>query len=188
MKHLRLCLAALLLGLPLAPSAHAAVILVLKLDGIDGESTIIGHEKEIVVTSVSFSIEQATMIGKDASATGGAGAGSAMFAPLVITKNSDRSSPLLFLRSALGSSIKSAKLSFLMPNGSGQPVEFFSIRLSGVFLSKYAVATSNGDEANQEEISINYKALLLTYTPPLGGAPIVAGFDLKTNRSITTLD
>jgi type VI secretion system Hcp family effector len=189
MKHFRTCLAALLFSLLLAPITHAGVILVLKLDGIDGDSIVAGHANEITVNSSSFAIEQAALTaGKDAG-TAGMGAGKAVFSPLVISKNSDKASPQLFLRSALGTAIKNAKLSFLMvtPFSSAPPVEFFSIRLSGLYVTKYSVAASNSDETSFEEVMFYYRQILITYTPSVG-PQIVTGFDLKLNKPISQLE
>ena len=166
------------------------MILVLKLDGIEGESTLPGHTNEITVTAATFATEQAGVAAaRDAALTGFA-AGKATFSPLVISKNSDKASPQLFLRSALGTSIKNAKLSFLLAppnNTSGPYVEFFTIRLSGVFVTKYSVGASNNDETSFEEVTLFYKQVLITFTPPVG-QPFTTGFDLKTNKAISQLD
>ncbi len=73
MKLLRVCLAAFVLTLLSTPATHAAVTLVLRLEGIPGESTIPGHQTEIDIGEVSFSVEQAVTL-KEAG-KGGASAG-----------------------------------------------------------------------------------------------------------------
>jgi type VI secretion system secreted protein Hcp len=186
MKLLRFCLAAFLLSLPLAPAANAAVILVLKLDGIEGESQVQGHAKEINLTSVIFSTEQTRML-NEASKTG-AGAGKASFSPMIVTKAADKASPQLFLNSVLGKSIKTARISFIsVPDGEvGPPFEFFSISLGNVFISKFTVSTSNGDSTTNEEVVLNYQAVVVNYTPP-SGPSIITGFDLVRNQQISAL-
>ena len=187
MKLLRVCSAAFLFALVLVPAAaHAAVTLVLQLDGIQGESTIPGYENQIVLSSVSFSVEQAVAL-KEAG-KGGLTAAKAAFTPITIEKGADKASPQLFLSNLLGKPIKRAKLSFLAPNDgpSSTPVEFFSISLANIFISKFGVAASLGDDNTQEQVTLNYGMLLLTYTPALG-TPITKGFDLIKNKEISDL-
>ncbi len=185
MKLLRVCLAAFVITLISTPAIHAAVTLVLRLDGIPGESTVPGHVDEIVLGEVSFSVEQAVAL-KEAG-KGGASAGKAAFTPITISKGADKASPMLFLNSVLGKPIKSAKLSFLEPgDGQSSLVEFFSISLANVVISKFSVSASTGDENTQEEFSLNYGMILLNYTPAVG-SPIKAGFDVIKNKEITSL-
>jgi type VI secretion system secreted protein Hcp len=184
MKLLRACIAASLLSFPLAPAAQGAVLLVLKLDGIEGESQIAGHANEIELRSVSFAAEQSAA-SREAAKMGGA-AYKAEFTPFILTKGSDKASPQLFLNSVLGKVIKNAKISFLLTTGGPAPIEFFSISLGNLMISRYSVAAANGDDTPQEEIMLNYQKVLLNYTPRVG-APIITGFDLVKNVPITVI-
>ncbi len=185
MKLLRVCLAAFVLTLISTPAIHAAVTLVLRLDGIPGESTVPGHVDEIVLGEVSFSVEQAVAL-KEAG-KGGASAGKAAFTPITISKGADKASPMLFLNSILGRPIKNAKVSFLAPDDGGTNlVEFFSISLANVFITKFSVSAASGDNNTQEVVTLNYGMILLNYTPAFG-TPIKAGFDVIKNKEIMSL-
>ncbi len=94
---------------------------------------------------------------------------------------------MLFLNSVLGRPIKNAKVSFLAPDDGGTNlVEFFSITLANVFISKFSVSAASGDNNTREVVTLNYGMILLHYTPAFG-TPIKAGFDVIKNKEIMSL-
>lgn len=192
MKLLPVCFAAFLLTLALAPTSQAdpLFVVVLTLQGVEGESQIPGYENQIDVATASFSSEQFGFLGKDAAKTG-AGVGKAVFAPIVISKGPDKSSPILFLRSITGKTFAKAKISFLSQSDgpSSAADEFFSITLGDVIVTKYSVSGSRAETNGREEVVLNYSKIFMKYTPFLPGGghggDIKAGFDLKTNKEIS---
>src|SRR6188474_238131 len=78
--------------------AHATSQLVLKVEGIPGDSAVSGHENEIDVSSVSFGASQTGI----REAGGKASARRASLTTFAITKNVDKASPKLFLACATG--------------------------------------------------------------------------------------
>jgi type VI secretion system secreted protein Hcp len=103
----------------------------LKLDGIKGESTDKIHKGEIQVDGFSLSAQ-----GGAQSSGGGGGAGKVSIQSFQITKQLDKSSPLLFQAAATGKHIKDAILSFTRKAGGEQKTylkfEFQGILISGV--------------------------------------------------------
>jgi len=81
----------------------------LKLDGIDGESTVKGHEKEIVVVSYEQGIDAPTV---PPGGGGGGAAGKAVFSGVRFRKPLDKASIPIFLACASRKHIKSARFTF----------------------------------------------------------------------------
>ena len=116
----------------------------LKLDGIDGESQVSGHENEIEVLSWSWG---ATNAGTTASG-GGGGAGKASFQDLHFTSSVHKGSTQLFLKCATGEHIKFGVLTVRKAGGTPQAFDYLKFVLTDVLVSSYqpafAVKTSRG--------------------------------------------
>ncbi len=163
----------------------------LKIDGIKGESADDKHKGEIDILSFSWGVAQTGV-----SATGGGGgAGKVHIQDFVITKKTDMSSPLLFLSCATGAHIKEAN--FVVRKAGGTQMEFLKIKLTDLLISNYkphgACETNAAgvtlDAIPTEEISINFSKVEYSYQPqgPDGkaqGGPIMAGWDVKTNKKV----
>ena len=108
----------------------------LKVDGLDGGSTQVGHKGDFEIKDFSFGIENPTTIG---SATGGAGAGKIKFNEFTIKKTTDQASPLFFRNCAAGAHYK--KVTLAVRKAGGDPknagTDFLKVVFSDVLTSRY---------------------------------------------------
>jgi type VI secretion system secreted protein Hcp len=165
----------------------------LKLDGIKGESADAKHKGEIDIMSFSWGMSQTGV-----SATGGGGgAGKVSVHDFSITKQTDASSPLLFLNCANGTHIKEAN--FVVRKAGGEQLEYLKIKLTDVLVSSYKPGSIDwsgpGDEGPeedvlpQEQVSLNFAKVEFSYQPQgadgkAQGGPILAGWDVKANQKV----
>lgn len=153
----------------------------LKIDGIVGESTDASHKDEIDVLSWSWGV---THVGGGAG-SGGGGAGKASFQDFHFVSKISKASPALFLSCATGTHHKSAALSGVRTAGKGGSSEFLKYKLSDVTVTSDQHSGTE-DGLPVEAFSLNYSKIEIAYTPqaPTGaaGAPVKAGFDVKTNK------
>jgi type VI secretion system secreted protein Hcp len=155
----------------------------LKLEGPDvlGESVGFDHEKEIDCESISFGAHNPTDI---ASGTG-AGAGKVSFAPLMITKTMDASTPSMFLKCCNGTHFEKAIL-VVREAGGEKPVEYLKYEFKTVFVS--SIDWGMGAVKPIETVALDFAEAKLTYTSQDDtGAPkdvFEAGFNLKTNQPV----
>lgn len=110
----------------------------LKLDGIDGESTVKGHEKEIAV----LSYEQAVDVTVIHSLGGGdASAGKANFSDVRFRKNVDAASIPMLLACASGQQVKEARFTFRRGAGG---FDFYKVTLEDVLVTHIAQRAGTG--------------------------------------------
>jgi type VI secretion system secreted protein Hcp len=114
----------------------------LKLDGVDGDSQVKGHEKEIQVDSFSFGVTQFTNIGSQSS---GAGAGKASLQDIHFSAPVNVASPKLFQGCVQGTHFKKATLTCRKAGGEGQSQDFLKITLTDVLISGYALGSNELD-------------------------------------------
>jgi type VI secretion system secreted protein Hcp len=151
----------------------------LKIDGVDGESTRKGFEKQTEIQSFSWgATNPATM----SSASGGAGGGKATLTSFSVTKKTDKASPLLFQACLEGTHY--AKASVTLNKAAGKSaVDFLKYEFEKVYVENVQQSgASGGDDAAQEIVSFVFAKVTMTYTPqnPDGtkGSPMVASWDL----------
>lgn len=176
--------AVLVLALLLVPAARAndrddvrqGPIAFATIDGIDGESTQKGHEKDVEVLSVSQTFRNA---GTPAGGSGG-GAGKVTLSPLTITKVQDSASVKLMDACVKGSHIKTVVLHLYRQSGDGKQVEYYRITLKEVLIS--AVNEHGGDGRIVDEVQLVFaEGRWETFSPPA-----VATFNVQTNTTNAT--
>lgn len=152
----------------------------LKLDGIQGEATGKGHEKEIDIESFSWGATNAALshIG------GGAGQGKVSLHDLTVTKKTDKASTSLMLDCCNGAHIKEGTLTARKAGGDQQ--EYLKIKLTDILVSSYQVSGHNStDVIPVEQVSLNFAKVQITYAPqkPDGtlDSPVSSGWDVKAN-------
>jgi type VI secretion system secreted protein Hcp len=170
----------------------------LKLDGIEGESTTKGHDKEIQVLSYDQSID--TALYREGSG-GGAGAGKSTFSGVRIRKLLDSASIPIALACASGLHIASAKIAFRRPS---PPVDFYVVTLEDVLVTHVGQCASTevqaplkfetlgksptGPAALLEEVTLHFSTIRWEYRRigPKGTAlpPITGGWDVNANRKL----
>jgi type VI secretion system secreted protein Hcp len=162
-------------------SQAAAVDYFLKLDGIEGEATDRGHEKEIVLESYDWA-----GISNEGSAHtgGGAGAGKAKVSDISFTKNVDKSTPQLLTHVATGKHIKEAVLT-VRKSGEKQQ-DYLIIKFEDVIVSQYK--NVGGSSLPTDSFSLNFSKVTLEYKQqdPKGelSAPFIGGYDIKKNDEL----
>lgn len=170
----------------------------LKLDGIEGESTTKGHDKEIEVLSYDQSVAAALY---REGGGGGIGAGKATFSAVRIRKLLDSASIPIALACASGLHLASARISFRRPS---PPLDFYVVTLEDVIVTHAGQCASTdvqaplkfetlgksptGPAALLEEVTLNFAAIRWEYRQmaPKGNAlaPIAGGWDLNGNRKL----
>lgn len=156
-------------------NAHAAADYFLRIGDIRGESTEKNHRDWIDINSFSWSISN----------TGSTqyGGGRAMFSPFSWTQQLDRSVPPLFVDVASGKHYPRATLD--VQDASRLSGVFFKMEFDDVLLTRLDIAGS-GDRPNVAA-AFEFSKITMTYRPtnPDGslGAPVVGGWDMKSNKS-----
>ena len=149
----------------------------LKLDGIDGESRDDAHKNEIDLLSYSMGVV-------NAGAGGGSGAGRAMVNDVHFTMNVNKASPNVFIACCTGRPIATAVIT--VRKAGEMPVEYETIKLTGVFVSSFNKATRNDGEIGLESGSLTFSKIEYTYKPQTktgaADAAIMKSYDVKANK------
>lgn len=159
-----------------------AVDILLKIDGIKGESVIDGHDGEIDVLAWSWGMTQS---GTTHTATGG-GAGKVNVSDITLTKLVDVATSDLIKACTSGRHIKKAEL-FVRKAGGSKALEYLKITMEEVLVSSYNTGGSNDDlDRVQETLSFNFARFTLEYTQQdeKGGkkGSTKAGWDIARNK------
>ena len=162
-------------------SAGSGDPIYMKIEGIDGEATDRGHEKEIDVLSWSWGMSQG------GSGHAGGGAGKVSVHDLSLTKYVDKSSPDLMLACASGKHFPKIELTMRKPGEAAQ--DYLKYTFENVVCASYQVGGSSSDPIPTESISMNFTKVLVEYKEqkPGGslGAPERAGWDFEKNMALT---
>ena len=156
----------------------------LKLDGVEGEATRQGNEKQISLESFSWGAHNPrSPVGT------GAGAGRVEVSNFTVSKKTDKSSPKLFQHCCSGKHIPTATLTLLKAGGD-KPVDYLKYDFTELFVGdiQWSGATNGGDDTPQETVGFSFATVQITYMTqkPDGskGEAVVAGWDLKSSKSI----
>jgi len=155
----------------------------LKLEGVAGEATDDKHKGELDLESFSWGVSNMGTAGKG----GGQGAGKAQPQDMVVTKRTDKSSPLLFIACATGQHFKEGLLT--IRKAGGQQLEYLKIKLEGVMVTSYqSMGSPGGGGVVQESLSLNYAKLEMIYKEqkPDGslGGETKQKYDFSANKKI----
>jgi len=154
----------------------AAVDYFLKLDGIDGDVTVSGHEKWLEVESFSWGV---TNTGAH-DATGGAGAGKAVPSDFTLVLPYSSASPQMFNKAVTGASFDFIQVDAAKAN-KGNVSTYLTYKLSDVLIS--AINTEGGGDAPVEQVSFAFAKVEISYSAQNAdgsiGTPIRAGFDFR---------
>jgi type VI secretion system secreted protein Hcp len=168
-----------------------------KLDGIDGESNVKGHEKETLV----LSYEQGIDVPSHRPGGGSGQVGKATFSGVRFRKAVDVGSIPLLLACASGTHIKNAVFTFRKAGAVG--VDFYKVTLDEVTVAhmvqtagtgaqyplSFGILNAGADtDGFLDEVTLDYVKIQWEYRPigPDGapGSPIKGGWDLKQNKKI----
>jgi type VI secretion system secreted protein Hcp len=158
--------------------------IILKVDGITGESLDDKHKGEIQLDSFAWDAENSTTIG---SATGGAGAGKVRFGAFSCKKRYDKSSPPLFTYLSGGTHFKEVKLTVRKAGGGQQ--EYLIWKLGTVFLTKVAMSSDATDPGIvYESLHMVFAKMAMEYREQRAdgslGPSVKQGWDQVANKKI----
>jgi type VI secretion system secreted protein Hcp len=153
----------------------------IKIDGINGESTVNNHRDEVVVESWNWGVSNPAPV----AGGGGGSTGRAIFADFTFTHRVDRASPLLWKTCATGQAIRTATLSVARSGPAAQ--DYLTIKFSEVRVTSVALAdTALDTQPALESVSLGYAKVDYQYRPqnPNGslGAAVAFKFDIKKNQ------
>jgi len=157
------------LSLAFASQAQAAIYL--KIDGIKGEVAEKSHKEWILIESMSSpslndAIRNAPRQETSATTmatTDGQTTSKRQHRPITITKELDKSTPLLKKAAQDGRIIKQAMLEMTDPN---DPAQMIRIKLENVLVSFLQTSDAAGSSASpKEEFSLNYEKIYITRLP-----------------------
>lgn len=134
-----------------------AVDILLKLDGVKGESKIDNHKEEVDVLSWSWGASQSgtTHVG------GGGGSGKVAVQDIHITKYLDASSSTLFRFCCNGKHV--AKGTLLVRKAGEKPIDYLKIDLEEVIITSVTMGGSGGEDRLTENISLNFGKFKFEY-------------------------
>jgi len=171
--------------------------ILLRLAGIDGESTVRGHEKEIDVLSYEQAVDVAVVVSGSGD---GAMAGKTSFSNVRFRKHVDVASVPMMLTCAAGQHLKEARFTF---RHRGTEFDYYTVTLEDVLLT--GIAERAGTDAQYplsfaalnsgalsygflEEVSLNFSRIRWEQrTSRPGGsvaATITGGWDVRTNKKL----
>jgi type VI secretion system secreted protein Hcp len=147
----------------------------LEVDGIEGDSTRKGHEGEIEIHSVSWSVSQSS------STTGsGRGAAKAEFADLALETRIGRATTQLLLACASGKHIRSATLQACQVDAAGQEVQRALYELNDILITSFTIADGAGPVV--QSFTLGYGTVrLTTRSEGREPSPVTFGWDLRRN-------
>lgn len=169
----------LTLALLAAPALAALPTYYLKIDGLNGDSAVRGHERAIELASFSWAVTNSYKGGGG----GGGGAGKASFSDLAWSQSIDSSVVGLFTRVASGQHIASATLD--VTTDGGEQKTFFKMLFEDVQLTSLNII-GNGfsNPLPTAQASLAATKITMTYWKqrPDGGLdmPITGSWNLKS--------
>jgi len=151
----------------------------LKIEGVEGESTRKGFEKQMEILSFSWGASNPSTIGAGG---GGGGGGKVSVSSFNIMKKSDSASPLLFQACCQGDHYPKATVT-LNKSGGKAAIDFLKYEFEEVYVDSVQWSgSSGGDDTPAESVSFSFGKVSVTYTgqKPDGskGSPTVGAWDL----------
>lgn len=137
----------------------SGVYILLKIDGIDGDSVVDGHGNEIDVRSWGWGMTQSGTM----HVGGGGGAGKVSVEDLSLTKYVDRASAGLMRACMSGEHIKEAVLTVRRPGES--PIDATVITMENVLVTSVSTVGSAGKGQITENLTLNFGKVKFSYTP-----------------------
>ena len=131
----------------------------LRIDGIQGESKISGHEDEIDILSWSWGMSQSgtTHVG------GGGGAGKVNINDITFTKYVDKATTKLMRTCCNGEHIKEAVLT--VRKAGKDPIDYIKITFSQILVASLETGGTGEQDRLTENVNFNFGKVKIGYTP-----------------------
>lgn len=159
---------------------EAAMDATLRIDGVDGESKIDGHEGEIDVLSWNWGATQTGSL----HVGGGGGAGTVNVQDVAIVKYIDKASVDLLLNCFNGSHFKEAVLTVRKTGET--PLDYLVITMSPVLVTSVTSGGESGEDRSTEVVTLNFSKVKVMYIPQKedgsGDAPVEMTWNIETNK------
>ena len=152
-----------------------AVDIILKIDGINGESKIKGHEGEIDVLAWNWSMSQSGSM----HVGGGGGAGKVNIQDISITKYIDKASTNLIRYCCNGGHLKEAVLT--VRKAGQNPIDYVAITMSPVLVTSVCNGGSSSEDRLTENVTLNFARVKFRYTPQKEDGSADSVLDLTWN-------
>lgn len=156
-----------------------AVDILLKIDGVDGESVIKDHEGEIDILSWSWGMSQTGSMHTG----GGGGAGKVNVNDISLFKNADKSSPNLMRACCNGDHFKEAVL--VVRKAGKTALEYYRVTMTAVMVTSVSVDVSAGSDTLSEHVTLNFAKVQVDYAPQKedgsGDAEITMNWNIEKN-------
>ena len=147
---------ALLLVVPAGASAKAF----LELPGVQGESQVLGFEKQIELASFQFGVSNPVQMGDEKVK------GKPTFSELTVTKRLDRASPALMLRTATMAAFPTARVRVTKSSEAGESTV---LRYCFTNVQVTSFSQSSGGDIPTESVALSYGTIVQSYTEQAGG-------------------
>lgn len=146
------------LALVCGQQADAALLMYLRVDGIDGPVTEKGFEKTISVDAFSLNVT----ITQQTSGSGGAAGGKTVFSPFQIKAKASKASPKLFESAVKGEHIDEVKLSIVdaAEKAKGTFAEWI---LGNVVISRFQTGATAGGDLPTEIVEFSFGTVEYVY-------------------------
>jgi len=163
-----------------APVSALADVFLL-LEGIQGDSTDASHKYEIDILTYTQSFKNSV----PDTTGGGGGTGKVTCGDVTVTKNIDKSSPLLIKAVTTGEHIKKAVLTFRTVGK--RDVEYYTVTMKDVLITSIDQTDQNNPARIFERVQINAAAFKFHFVPQdragAPGTPVEFEFDCKANKA-----
>jgi type VI secretion system secreted protein Hcp len=164
-----------------ATPTSAVADVFLDLTGIQGDSTDAKHKNQIDILTYTQSFKNAV----SGSSGGGGGAGKVTCGDVTVTKNIDKSSPLLIQAVTTGKHIEKAVLTFRQVGG--QQLNYYVVTLQDVLITSITQADQNNPARIFEQVQLSAADFKFKFTPQLpngsGGTPVSFEFNCASNKA-----
>ncbi|MBK1694026.1 Hcp1 family type VI secretion system effector [Chromatium weissei] len=157
--------------------------MLLKINGIEGESKIKGFEKQIDVLAWSWGESNSGSFHTG----GGGGSGKVNVQDLSFTKWVDIASPLLLLYCATGQHIPDATLTIRKAGGKvgSDAINYLIITMKELMVTSVSTGGSGGEDRLTENVTFNFAKVEFKYTPQdekgAGGTAKTFKWDIEAN-------
>jgi type VI secretion system secreted protein Hcp len=136
-----------------------AVDILIKIEGVDGESVIQDHEDEIDVLAWSWGMSQSGSM----HVGGGAGSGKVNIQDVSLTKYVDKASPSLMRACCNGEHLTEATLT--VRKAGKDALDYLKIKMSPVLVTSVDTGGSGGEDRLTENVTLNFAKVEVGYTP-----------------------
>lgn len=133
----------------------------IKIEGVEGEATADGFEKQIEIYSFSWGASNPTTIGSGSS---GLSAGKVSLSSFNIMKKTEKSSARLFAACCKGDHFTSALVSLRKATGEGGQGVYLTYKFTDVMVESIQWSgSSGGDDTPTESVSLAYGKVEIEY-------------------------